>query len=207
MKSLVYAVLVLLAACGGASPRTEGPRVPPDPLELVEPSELFERGSALADQGDLIRAEQYLTAAMRRGHPEDVVIPILVRVCLAGSRPRAALSYAVPHLARHPDDWALRQLVASLHLAIGDVDRAEAEIREVLHQSPDRASAEYMLAVLLRDERKDPDAARHHFERYAELDPRGPHVAEARMWSGMRTVPRTSASEGEAPSSEEVVEP
>lgn len=177
----------VVLGCGSSSSPLP-PKAPPDPLRSIAAVELFERGVELARDGDLIRAEQYLTASLRRGYPEDRVVPMLVTVCLAGSRVRAALSYAAPYLDRHPDDAALRQLVATLHLALGNLDRAQAEIEEVLRQHPARASAHYVLGVLLRDERHDLRAAQPHFSRYVELEPNGTHAVEARMWSKLRVV-------------------
>jgi hypothetical protein len=39
-----------------------------------------------ARSGDLLRAEQYLSAARQRGHEEATVVYWLVRVCVAASR-------------------------------------------------------------------------------------------------------------------------
>jgi len=171
-------VLALAAACAEAPAKKEG--TPGDPLKSVPAAELYRRGIALGEAGDLIRAEQYLAAAIDRGYPAEKALPPLMRVCLASSRLRAALSHAEPYLEQHPDAWSLRYLVASIQMGIGNVDDARSSLERVIQDAPDQPDAYFLLGVLLRDDVGDRAAAAERFERYIELAPRGQHASEAR---------------------------
>ena len=170
--------LALLAACAEAKPTPTG--APGDPLKTVPADELFRRGIALGNAGDLIRAEQYLAASIERGYPAEKALPPLLRVCLASSRLRAALGHAEPYLAEHPEAWSLRYLVASIHLGIGNVEEARSSLERVIAQAPDQPDAYYLLGVVLRDGVGDRPGAARRFQRYLELAPEGQHVSEAR---------------------------
>lgn len=179
MRTAVAMLMCALSACGHAPAEGEDPPAG-DPVQNVEGEELFAQGVALAQRGDLIRAEQYLSAAMQRGYPEERVMPVLVRVLIASSRLRVALDYASPYLGRHPDDWALRYLVASIHLGMGEPQDARRQLVRVVEAAPDQPEPHYLLAVVLRDELMEPVEAEPHFRRYLELAPSGEHAQEAR---------------------------
>jgi tetratricopeptide (TPR) repeat protein len=170
--------LALFAACAEAPAKPTG--APGDPLKSVPPAELYRRGIALGEAGDLIRAEQYLAAAIDRGFPAEQALPPLMRVCLASSRLRAALSHAEPYLEDHPDAWSLRYLVASIQLGIGNVDDARVSLERVITDAPDQPDAYYLLGLLLRDRVGDRNGATRRFERYIELAPEGQHAGEVR---------------------------
>jgi tetratricopeptide (TPR) repeat protein len=189
-------VLALLCACAEATPKPTG--TPGDPLKTVPAAELFRRGIALGNAGDLIRAEQYLAASIERGYPAEKALPALLRVCLASSRLRAALVHAEPYLAEHPDAWSLRYLVASIHLGIGNMEEARSSLERVIADAPDQPDAYYLLGVVLRDGVGDRPAAARRFERYLELAPSGQHVSEARAALVALRQP-TSPTTGPAP--------
>jgi tetratricopeptide (TPR) repeat protein len=176
---LAFALLsfALAAGCGAADrPRTP----PPDPLLTVEGEELYQRGALFAQAGDFTRAEQYLTAAIGRGYPEARALPLLLEVCIESSRISAALSYAEPYLQRHPGEWSLRLLVASLHMGLENHQQARNELERVLQDAPEEPpQAHYFLGVLLRDRLDDTTGAQGHFRRYLALAPDGDHRAEA----------------------------
>jgi tetratricopeptide (TPR) repeat protein len=144
--------------------------------------ELFARGITLADQGQLVRAEQYLSLAVARGYREERALPVLLKVCLAASRLRSALNYAEPYLARHPRDWKLRYLAASLYIGLEQPERARQELERVVTNEPAHAAAHYLLAVLMRDSFSNVRAAVEHFQAYLKLEPRGDHAAEITGW-------------------------
>lgn len=173
-----YGVLLLLIAGCAAQ---QGQRRPmPDPLQSVEAEELYRRGGHFAQQGDYTRAEQYLTAAIERGYPETQALPLLMQVCVEASRLVSALAYAEPYLERHPEEWPLRMLVASIHMGLEQHEQARAELERVLTDAPDEpAQAHYFLGVLLRDRLDDVPGAQQHFRRYLALAPDGDHRAEA----------------------------
>ena len=176
--SSVSRAALVLAAAGCASRPTVLP--PGDPLDLVSPETLFRLGIEL-EAGDSIRAEQYLSAALARGYPEAEVIPAILGVCVRASRFGDALDYAEPYLSRHPEDWPLRALVASIHMGLGHPIDALRHLELVLEIAPDQPSGHYLLAVLSRDSLSDPETARAHFARYLELAPDGEHASEARL--------------------------
>jgi Tfp pilus assembly protein PilF len=176
----VRAALIALCAVGCAGSRGLGPRPPGDPLASVDAKALEERGHAYLAAGDVIRAEQYLAAALSRGGPADRLVPELMSLCLASSRHRAALTYAVPHLRRNPDDWALRNLVAMLYLVVGDPDAAVRHAAEAASRARDNPEAAYVHALALQRSGEHA-AARREFARYVALDKHGPHADEARQ--------------------------
>ena len=182
LTSVAWGLIVLagsLAGCGGARPDAGQDSL--DPLESVEARELYRRGALLGGAGDYIRAEQYIAAAIERGFPEDEAMPMLMQVCVEASRLVAALEYAEPYLLRHPDQWSLRMLVASIHLGLGHDERARDELIRVLEDADDEpAQAHYLLGTLFRDELEDQQSSLLHFRRYLELEPDGPHRDEAR---------------------------
>lgn len=193
-RAAIAIATVLAAACGAP----EDPRgTPPvDPLADVEPRELFERAVRFAQSGDHVRAEQYLVTAIDRGFPEQRAMPLLVRVCLESSRLRTALGYAEPYLARNGDDWALRYVVATIHLGLRDAPRARQELERVIATAPEQAEPHYLLARVLRDELGDAAAAEPHFRRYLELAPEGRHAPDA---NAALAAPRAAAILGEGP--------
>ena len=99
---------------------------------------------------------------------------------------REALGYAQDFLRRHPDDWRVRCLVATLDAALGRHRRAADELRRVLAQRPDVAQAHYLLGVVERDAQgdgqADENATRASFEAYLAREPRGAFAAETAAW-------------------------
>jgi len=149
-------------------------------LSTVTAEDLLSLAVSHARSGDLLRAEQYLSAARQRGHDEGAVVYWLVRVCVAASRYRSALIHAASYLRKHPSDWPLRFVVASIHEALGDLDRAESELERIVRAEPSMPLAHYRLAMLYRDRVDEVDRAKLHLEQYLELTPEGPHAAEVR---------------------------
>lgn len=183
------ALLVAVLALGCAKNETTRVRQTASTMEKEQrPEVLLERGKALAAIGDLVRAEQYLTAALERGADEAKVVPTLLRVCLEGKRYRAAIDYGEAYLRKHPKDARLRYLLGTLHYAIGDTSRAREHLAQVTAELPDHADAHYALAVVLHDGEHDVVAADKHFRAYVQLAPNGPHADEARA-AMLRSVP------------------
>jgi tetratricopeptide (TPR) repeat protein len=174
------ALALTLYACVGQGPRT--PAAPTPQAPAASAHALFEHGRALAAQGDLNRAQQYLKLALAAGYSEARVVVALVQVCLAASRLREALEYAATFLRRHPDDWRLRVVTAAIDSALGRHAQAADELRRVIAQRPDAAQPHYLLAVVARDGYRDDDAARAGFSAYLDRAPHGPFAAEAAAW-------------------------
>jgi hypothetical protein len=176
----VASVGPLASGCGGPSVEVRsGERAQvADPLDSITPEELFRRGLVLSQHGDYVRAEQYLLASRGRGFDERRVIPALMEVCVRASRLSAAIGYAEPYLESHPDDWALRILIGSIHLGLGHLGDARAHLERALRDGrPEPAEAHYLLGIVLREQTELVDA-RAHFARYAELEPSGSHMEE-----------------------------
>jgi Tfp pilus assembly protein PilF len=95
---------------------------------------------------------------------------------------RSALGYAEPYLRRHPQDFKLRHLVASIHFGLGDAARAYRELEGVLGEAPQHAPSHYLLAVIADEAFSDQENARRYFQGYLKLEPHGSHAAEANSW-------------------------
>jgi tetratricopeptide (TPR) repeat protein len=182
-SGLSCAILLTICACAETTANTGGPRaINADPLERIEPAELFRQAEELAREGDPIRAEQYLSTAVQRGFPARRALPLLLRVCIASSRLGAALQYASPYLRLHPDDYHLRYLVAAVQLGLGRPAEARQELLRVLRDAPDYADARYLLGVVLRDHSGDSDGAAEQFAAHQRLNAQGLHGAEVAAW-------------------------
>ena len=167
-------LLVTLAGCSSVTPEA---RVAPPPSSSAEQAQaLFQRGREAAQRGDSVRAEQYLSLALERGYDAERVLPVLLRVCLASSRLRAALDHAEPYLRDHPEAEALRYLVATIHAGLGQTDEARLALEQLLRTNPNNADAHYLLGIL----DADASSARAHFRSYLDVAPRGEHAAEVR---------------------------
>jgi thioredoxin-like negative regulator of GroEL len=178
---VLFVVLAGLAstACGASS----GDRVARD-LTAVQkertPDKLVARGVAFAGVGDLTRAEQYLAAALDAGADPEVVLPKLMRVCIAAGHERAAIDYAAPQLRKHPGDAHLQFVVGELRALTGDASGAREDLEHVVNVDPQAAAPRYALARLLRDQVGDVVAADREFRAYLRLSPSGEHAEEAR---------------------------
>jgi Flp pilus assembly protein TadD len=189
--TIVVTLAAALLAVGCATTTTAvSPQHPiEDPLEDQTAQQLFGAGVRIAQQGDYIRAEQYFTAARDHGYPEAEVLPLLMQVCVHSSRYSAAVGYAEPYLETHPDDWRLRQLLATIQMGLGNSDAARLSLEHVVAEAPDEPVPHYMLGVLLRDELHDEPGMRTQFERYLALAPEGTHATEAREALGLLVAP------------------
>lgn len=173
--------LALLAGCASASGR-HPPASPSEPPAELSAERLYERGLEAGRTGDSTRAEQYLAAALERGYPAEQAFPELLGTCIAADRFDVALHYARARLLHRPQAWALRYLVASLHLATGQDAPALVEIERLIAERPERGEPHYLHGVVARDHLRDPRRAQRAFQRYLQLAPRGPHAAEARAF-------------------------
>lgn len=161
------------------APQTEfAPGALADPASSAEP--LLRDARAFGARGDHLRAEQYLNAALAQGASEQRVLPLLVRTCIADQRYRDAVQYLEDHLRRHPSDRSARFLLASVQFSLGHTELARKGFALVVAADPDQASAQYALAVLLRDDVGDLTEADRHFREYLRVSPQGEHAEEAR---------------------------
>ncbi len=176
------ATLVLLCSLGGCMSQRQGPVGPPpvDPISKVSASELRARGLSFARRGDLTRAQQYLSAAQEKGFDETIIVPEIVKVCVAASRLRAALAFAEPYLERHPEDAGMNYVVGTIHLALGNLQRASTHLNGALQPSLIMIDAAYSLALMASEENR-PQEARRHLEHYLRVQPEGQFSKRARI--------------------------
>mgnify|MGYP001811710843 CR=1 FL=1 len=174
--------LLLLAAAGGCQHMgVRGQRALEETLPSLTPSELFEIALFQAGRGDLMRAEQYLSAARSEGFSESLVVYWLVRVCVSAGRYHSALDHASEYLRAHPSNWRLRLVVASIHEALGDLARARVEMESIVRGYPSHPLPHYRLAMLYQRLPVDVERTSRHLRAYLSLDPAGPHAAEVRI--------------------------
>ena len=184
LGSLLAGGFAILGGCHHATLH-QGPDLHAQ-LSTVTAQDLLSLAVSHARSGDLLRAEQYLSAARERGHAEATVVYWLVRVCVAASRYQSALVHAANYLRDHPEDWPLRLVVATIHEALGDLALAQSELERIVKAEPALPLPHYRLAVLYRSGYVDQQLARRHLEEYLRLTPTGPHAAEVR--SALRQV-------------------
>jgi Flp pilus assembly protein TadD len=169
--------LMLTASCASANSEVKA-RMATEKSER-NPDLLIRKARAYASIGDATRAEDYLNAARDSGGDERIIVRLLLDVCINDHRYRAAVGYAEDFLRRHPRDRELRFLLATLDVALGNAPSALKELHTVLAEAPANVEARYVLAVVLRDEVGDMDAADTEFREYLRLAPRGAHAEEA----------------------------
>jgi Flp pilus assembly protein TadD len=174
-RSLLAPALLLAALCGGCGGAAASAEAPTQ--QTPSGAESFQQGKAALLRGDHTRAEQYLKIALDQGYQTDETVLLLVHACLSGSRFRAALNYAEPHLLSHPEDKALRYLVATVHLGLGHQDEAMRDLNLLSEQAPEYADT-YFLRGVARWQQRDV-SAHLDFEHYLALAPAGRHAPEA----------------------------
>lgn len=179
-SSIPAVILAASLACGCAA--SSGDRVARDLATARSeraPDKLVARGRAFARVGDLMRAQEYLAAALDAGADSGRVLPELLRVCVAAHQYRAAIDYATPYLDRQPGDVRLRFVVAELRVGVGDTSGARADLEKVLAAEPSDAGTHFAYGRLLHDEGNLLEADRE-FRAYLRLAPSGEHADEAR---------------------------
>ncbi len=156
MKSHGYLGLCwLLAALSACAPKTPAARLPGPSDAALSAVRLHTQGAHAAERGDGVRAEQYLTAALRTGHAPKATLGLLLAVCLENAHVRTALSIAEPQLEANPDDVRLRYLVATLKYALDDDSGAQRELVTLLQRDPTHEGARALLSSLDRAEARE----------------------------------------------------
>jgi tetratricopeptide (TPR) repeat protein len=190
---MTVGLLVLAPGCAKGRPRNASAEVVASP---ARERPLYDQGLRLARAGDLTRAEQYLALALREGEEPERTLRALMSVCIRAFRLRSALRYATPFLLAHPDDWVLRQLVASVYYALGEHERAREHLMQVVQQRPSAAEAHFLLAILLAAHVGSREAI-VHYRHYLALAPAGSHAAEAHAALRFQTKARATAVRSE----------
>ena len=192
----LLSLLFLLVACTAQHPHRTTPP-PADPIASAPASLLRRQGLAYARRGDLVRAQQYLAAAKLKGFEPKIVVPELVKVCVAGSRLRAALQYAEPYLRRNPEDAGMNYVVGTIHIALGNIQRASEHLTGALRADEIMVDAAFSLAVLAAKEGRF-EEQRSHLRHYLELRPNGRFSIRAKVMLAKVTLAQTDLKEREA---------
>lgn len=179
LASSLALVAALAALAGCSSPATA--RAPSRPVPpLKDASVLAAQGNAYADVGDFTRAEQYLAAALAAGAKSSLVLPRLLKACVASGHLRLASEYAEAELARSPRDARLRFLTGAIEASLGERMAARAHLEKAARDLPNDPEVQISVAAFFRDHMKDQIVAEPYFQRYLKLAPRGEHAEEAR---------------------------
>ncbi len=185
---ILLLAMAVTAGCAHGGANTKGGPASADPLVSATPQELLAEGKRQREAGDLVRAEQYLSSALKRSNGDRETFDALIGVCLAGSRYQTALAHTQAQLVRQPQDPRLHYLAATLFFAIGDLDRARDELERLIQEADTgrKAQSHYLLALTYLEpgdpgtsRGDDTSAARTHLRRYLELAPTGKDAADA----------------------------
>lgn len=141
---------------------------------------LVEKGRAFAEAGDILRAQEYFAASLKAGADEKVVLPMLLRVCVAERNYRLAIEYAESALTRDPKNSRLRLLSGTLHASVGDMARSRERLERAANELANEADVQFTVAVSFRDDANDVIMADKYFRRYLALAPTGEHADEAK---------------------------
>lgn len=171
----------LLVCAGPIHGCASTPRTATRTSTTTNADEFYQSGMQASYRGDDVRAEHYFALAMRNGYPQRPALLALLRLCLAGSRLRAALNYAEPYLRMHPSDAELRYLVATMYHGLGQTPAALHELDQVLASDVDHADAHFLSALLLHEGHFSAADVKRHLERYLALNPHGVYAYEARQ--------------------------
>ncbi len=173
MRAISIAVL-LLAGCAAHAPPPAAPQ--------TSSAEFYERGITAAQRGDSVRGEQYLALALAGGYRPEHTFQQLIILCLDAERYEAALLHARARLLDAPDDWRLRYLIATLHLALEQYRRAEEQLSILIQERPSVAAPYYLLALAARDGEGDAKRTKRYFRAYLRREPEGERAKEARRY-------------------------
>lgn len=141
---------------------------------------LVEDGRMFAESGDALRAQQYFAAALKAGADEKVVLPLLLRACVAQKNYRLAIEYAEAALAREPKNARLRLLAGALYASIGDMPHSRERLERAAGELAAEPEVQFTVAVSFRDDVGDVVLADKYFRRYLALAPNGAHAEEAK---------------------------
>ncbi len=177
----LLAAILPLALLGCSAPTTSArPANAATTSPLKDPNVLFDRGRAYAEAGDNTRAEQYFAAAIASGAKPAVVLPHLLKACVAAGDLRLASEYAEQELSRNPENARLRFLTGAIYASIGDRSTARSHLVQAASDLPKDAEVQFMVAAFFRDNLSDKVVADPYFREYLKLDPDGVHAEEAR---------------------------
>jgi tetratricopeptide (TPR) repeat protein len=177
----VLAVVTGLSAMGCGTTLTQQAKADASASAVLkDPLALTELGESFASAGDFTRAQQYFAAALAAGGKSKVILPHLLKACIASGDLRLASEYAETELARNPDDAHLRFLTGALQAQIGNRADARRHLVQAASELKSDARVQFSVATFFRDDMQDRVEADIYFREYLTLQPKGEHAAEAR---------------------------
>lgn len=176
----VVTMALALVGCGGSAGALgkNGASAAPSPLK--DSALLLKQGDAYAEGGDFTRAQQYFAAAMSAGGDSQVILPRLLRSCIAAGDLRLASEYAETELSHRPDNAHLRFLTGALQAQTGNRPAAREHLVQAARELRSDADVQFSVATFFRDDMQDKVEADPYFREYLRLAPKGVHVAEAK---------------------------
>lgn len=175
---LVATVALAATGCGANAIEQKKPSAAMSPLK--DSALLAQQGEQYAEAGDFTRAQQYYAAAIAAGGKSSVILPHLLRACIAAGDVRLASEYAETELSRNPDNARLRFLTGALHAQVGNRETARKHLMQAASDLKDDPKVQFSVATFFRDDLKDVVGADPYFREYLRLAPRGEHAPEAR---------------------------
>jgi tetratricopeptide (TPR) repeat protein len=178
-STLVVTTALFAVGCGASlneQPKHAGPHYSP----LKDPNVMVEHAEAFAENGDFTRAQQYYSAALAAGGKSSVIMPKLLKACIASGDLRLATEYAEQELSKNPEDGSLRFVTGALQAQIGNRPAARRHLVEAAAKMKQNPKVQFSVATFFRDDMQDRAEADPYFREYLRLAPTGEHAAEAR---------------------------
>jgi tetratricopeptide (TPR) repeat protein len=97
---------------------------------------------------------------------------------------RRSLAACEMALAIQPDSTDARYNFALALKASGYATDAVNELKQIIASNPDESSAQLALGDIYAQQMHDPAAARVHYLKFLDLDPRNPQATNVRFWLG-----------------------
>lgn len=167
----------LQGACAAAATR---PTTKPAAYSKLTAAQLVEVASVLAQNGDNLRAEQYLQEAIKQGAEPARMVPQLLHLYVDEGQYRQAIDLSEDHLRKHPSDHRVRLILGNLYGALGFDQNAVEQYARVIGDAPGDAQAHFALASVLHDSGRERARADEHYRAYLRIEPHGQHAEEAR---------------------------
>jgi tetratricopeptide (TPR) repeat protein len=134
----------------------------------------------LLQRGDRAAAQHELQQALERAHGDRAALLAIGNGLRRAGDPEGALRAMQAAVQGDSDPTpALLSELALAQRAAGQRDAAVLTLEHALERDPRYATAHYILGSMFASDGKR-DQAKKHFQRYLELEPRGPQAAQAR---------------------------
>lgn len=133
------------------------------------------RAAILVGRGQVAGAMEMLEATAADDRNDIAAQAAVIQGRLATGDPEGALSYAETLVADAPDNLTFRLLLATVHIALGQMTEAEAEFQAVTEQDPQIEQA-WLGLIRVRHAQDRPDAAREALDAALVVLPDAPDL-------------------------------